>query len=482
MKIGFISSFLEMPGIEHLSAMLKQRGHAPRVFISREFLTFVKGWDRVQRLLQNRTAILRRLKEDRYDVVGFSVLSDDFPWACEFAKLVKEHCNAHVVFGNIHPTSVPEEVIKVPYVDSIVLGEADFAFPELCDALEAGTGAFDIPNVWIKRNGAVVRNPVRRLVSDLDALPFPDKEIYYSELPYYRNDYIVSTGRGCQYNCTYCCASVYRSLYRGLGKYYRRRSVANVIQELEEGRQRYGYGYVQFYDENLLYDLEWVKAFMDLYRERIHVPFKCCGTVHHLSQEMVDTLARGGCKMISIGIQSTSEEVRRRLNRTETNAQIEEAVRRLKKAGILVYVDHIFGFPFEPVSNQEEALRFYNTIRPHVISSYFLKYYPMTQIAREYGDRLQRSHRENTSYFSTGDVDDPETYHKYHSMMSLMTFLPARVVRILIETRSYRYLPKLGNLSLLGRLVGSSWKNEIQARRMFHTWKDVVFKRRLSYR
>ncbi len=136
MKIAFISSFLEMPGIEHLSAMLKKRGHSPRLFISREFLTFVKGWDAVQRFLQNRTSILRKLKEDGYEAVGFSVLSDDFPWACEFAKLVKEHCNAHVVFGNIHPTSVPEEVINVPYVDAIVLGEADYALPDLCDALE----------------------------------------------------------------------------------------------------------------------------------------------------------------------------------------------------------------------------------------------------------------------------------------------------------------------------------------------------------
>jgi radical SAM superfamily enzyme YgiQ (UPF0313 family) len=481
MKIAFISTFLEMPGIEHLSAMLRQKGHHTRLFVPREFLTFVKGAEAIQKRLVNREAILRRLREDRYDLVGFSVLSDDYPWALQFARAVKESSDARVIMGNVHVTSTPESVISHDAIDAIVVGEGDHALVEYVEALQSGDSELRIPNLWARRDGEIIRNPVRPLIGDLDALPFPDKELYYRELPYYRRDYIISTGRGCQYNCTYCCASVYRGMYRGKGRYYRRRSEANAVEELVEAKGRYGYGYVQFYDENLLYDLPWVQRFMEEYRRRIGVPFKCCGTVHHLSEEMVEALAKGGCKMISLGIQSASEEVRRKLRRTESNEQILQAVGRLRAAGIRVYVDHIFGFPFEPVSNQDDALAFYNRLRPNVISSYFLKYYPMTEMAKQYPDHAERAQREDTSYFSSGDVEDPDSYHRYHTMMSVMTFLPRSWVDLAIRHRVYRYLPRLGNLRLLGRIAGSSWKNEIQARRMFHTWLQVLFRKGLSY-
>ena len=174
MKVAFISTFLEMPGIEHLSAMLKLGGHETRLFIPRELLTFVKGMKTLEKMLVNRKAILQKLKDDQYDVVGFSVLSDDYLWALDFARDVKDYCGAHKVFGNIQATSDPEAVMANDFVDSLVLGEGDHAFVELVDALETGDSDFSIPNVWIRRDGEIIKNPVRPLVVDLDSLPFPD--------------------------------------------------------------------------------------------------------------------------------------------------------------------------------------------------------------------------------------------------------------------------------------------------------------------
>ena len=115
------------------------------------------------------------------DLIGFSVISDTYGWACQIAGELIKRIDIPVIFGGIHPTSVPDIVIKEDFVDYVCAGEGEEAMVELCDALQQGKDTTSIRNVWTKRNGRIIKNPLRPLISDLDSLPFPDKELYYKD-------------------------------------------------------------------------------------------------------------------------------------------------------------------------------------------------------------------------------------------------------------------------------------------------------------
>ena len=100
-----------------------------------------------------------------------SVTTDYHAWAKAWAAEVKRRIDVPVVFGGIHPTSVPEKVALEECVDYVCVGEGDEALVELAVALRDGADASRIPNIWLRREGKVVSNPTRPPVADMDALP-----------------------------------------------------------------------------------------------------------------------------------------------------------------------------------------------------------------------------------------------------------------------------------------------------------------------
>lgn len=123
--------------------------------------------DRVQR--DPRTA--------KPDLVGFSVLTNQFATALRVARATREVTNAPLVWGGIHPTMAPREVLESGLADYVCVGEGEFALLDLVDRLQQRGSVTDIPNIWAKRNGHTVQNPVRPF-ADLTRLPRKDYETF----------------------------------------------------------------------------------------------------------------------------------------------------------------------------------------------------------------------------------------------------------------------------------------------------------------
>ena len=120
---------------------------------------------------------------------------------------------------------------------------------------------------------------MRELVEDLDALPFPDRGDYYRAVPVYRNMGIrsFSTSRGCPYDCTYCFNHAYNRMFRGCGKLLRRRSVANVIAEIQGVMAEHPpVRFIRFADDTFAHRADaWLEEFAESYSREIKVPFYC---------------------------------------------------------------------------------------------------------------------------------------------------------------------------------------------------------------
>ena len=152
--------------------------------------------------------------------------------------------------GGPHPT-FNKQVIEEDGIDAICTGEGDNSFPEFIRKIEKGEDYSSTKTFHVKHKGKIYRNPLGNLVSDLNELPFPDRQILYDADP---NLAAVGTksfvsARGCPYKCSYCFNKQYNDNYKGLGQILRVRSPELVIKEIEDVRARYPLDTVTFTDD-----------------------------------------------------------------------------------------------------------------------------------------------------------------------------------------------------------------------------------------
>ncbi|MBU1078402.1 MAG: radical SAM protein, partial [Spirochaetes bacterium] len=252
---------------------------------------------------------------------------------------------------------------------------------ELVRALEKKKSYTNIKNLWIKKGtSGVIRNSIRPAFSDLNKLPFPDKDLFNQHFNVGDN-YIIMTSFGCPYRCTYCSNDLFLNMYKGKGCFIRRRSPENVIAELKEAKKKYKLKIINFMDDIFTTDKKWLKKFTTLYKIQINLPYRAISHPKQIDNEIARMLKNSGCYRVEFGVQSINAEVRKNiLKRYETNEDIAEAFSVCEKHKLEFMIDHIYGIPTEDETQQMEAARFYSDFKPARVANFWLVYYPKTAI------------------------------------------------------------------------------------------------------
>ena len=212
MKVAFVQTLpVMLDAYLILSACLKEKGIESEVFIE----AFDKN-------------LVNKIVNSGAGLIGFNVLTGSYNWALSVAKEIKKIKSAPVVFGGIHPTFYPE-AIDFDVVDYICVGESDYAFVDLVEAVRDGKSAENIHNIGTKRNGKLKINPPRPLIHNLSLLPFYNRKLYH-KYDYFLNReiYKYHTSRGCPYECSFCFVTNQAELYDGQ-KIFREYPVDYVI-------------------------------------------------------------------------------------------------------------------------------------------------------------------------------------------------------------------------------------------------------------
>jgi len=480
MKVTFVFGAYENLGIEYLSSYLKLKGHetalvfSPMLFNDAYLCNPFLG-----KIFSHIKFLAKKVVKSEPDLVAFSALFDNYHWATLVAKEIKKISDVPIVFGGIHPTSLPETVIKNSFIDYVCIGEGELAFENLCIKIGEKNENIPLKNIWSKIDGEVIENDgLYPLIDKLDNLPFPDKDIYYSKSPYFKSAYSIITSRGCPYNCYFCCNNVLRSLYSGEKKYLRFRSRENVLEELKIGKERYNYRSVLFHDDNLITKKKSFFEFMESYKEEISVPYMAIVHPKNIDRDVAITLKKTDCAYVSMGIQTFNADCRKNiLNRFETNDEIINALKILKEEKIHVVVDHIFNLPNETDDDLVDAGNLYNKYRPDRIVSYNLTYYPSTEIVeiakREnvISQRLKMMEDDvSLTYFdSKGDSKENSVrFNSFRNLFSIMPFVPKGIIRFILTKKRYRFLSKIPFFvtGILPNIVRALRGKEIKANQM----------------
>jgi len=365
MKIAFLQNLWhEYVGIVYMASLLKKHGHSCEVFI--------EGGEK---------DLIKSILKYNPDIIGFPCTTGSHQWGMSLAKKLKKKLNFVCVFGGPHPTFFPE-IINDPNVDIVSIGESEYAFLELVEALEKKEKITNIKNLWVKKNGKIYKNEVRPLIQDLDELPFPDRALYYkySFLADNETKTFIS-GRGCPYQCTFCFNHTYMNMYSGKGKYVRKRSVDNVIKEILSVKAKYRLKTLFFADDTFIIDKKWLKEFCMRYRKEVGLGFFCGARADLVDEETVKMLKYAGCYMVTIGIESGNEYIRNQVyKKGVSNEQIIKAGRLFKKYGIKTRSTNIFCAPDENISRVWETIKINIVAKINYPFSSLFQPYPKTKI------------------------------------------------------------------------------------------------------
>ena len=401
-------------GVGSLSSVLKAEGHETK------FL-------RVPEL--DREQFLKDVREYAPDLIGFSSVYVQWKFVRQMSRWIKEEFPRPIIVGGAHPTLDTEDCVACESVDWVCRGEGEYALRDVVRLMETGEAHKipELPNIWTRGpNGEVRQNPERELISPLDELPAPDREFYDYDaaLAQMSGNLQVMTSRGCPYRCTYCSNEAMMRMYQGNGRFIRQRSVEHVIDEIVTTCERHpGVRYVTFSDDIITENKKWFFPFLDMYKEKVGLPFNVQVQMQTFDRETARRMADAGCYQAIIAMESGDEYIRREvMNRNLSDEEIISAYKYCDEMGIETCSYNIVGVPGETEQSVRKSIEMLKVCKPD--NSLVFKFTPfpgtkLFEVAKERG------------YLKEGA--DYDSYFTHMGFLDLPTISKERLTELYYE-------------------------------------------------
>lgn len=325
---------------------------------------------------------------------GFEAKIQDYSLSGDFLKDVKEFAPDYIVANVATPTFrtdmealanakniLPSVKIIVkgatfltyntnviyenPFIDYVIIGEPELTLKEILE----GVPNQDILGICFSENNQGIKNELRPFNEDLDNLPFPARHLVNNSI-YRRPDNgkiqgVIKVSRGCPYHCFFCLATPVS------GAKVRMRSAENIIAEIKECVEKYNIKNFLFWSDIFNINRDWT---IDLCKKIIESGLKITWSANTRANTMDDEMAsymyKSGCRLVSIGVESGSQEVLDNIGKKITLDEIRNTVKVLKKNKIKIYNYFVIGLPWETEKTVEETIKFAIELDSNFISFY----------------------------------------------------------------------------------------------------------------
>jgi radical SAM superfamily enzyme YgiQ (UPF0313 family) len=310
------------------------------------------------------------------DLIGVSSVSQNF----NYVNSISNECNRlgiPVFIGGIHISSLPQSLPEG--CDVGVIGEGEDTVVDLINSFtQHGFEKHTLHNiegiVFRDDSGQIIMTPERKLIDNLDELPFPNRDL----LGVKKNSFLhLFSSRGCRYRCIFCSNSRFWKKIRLFSAEY-------VFDELKEVMAKYHPKAITFYDDDFLTSKDRLNRLVLMIENsgmNKETEFNLMARVDSIDEEIVLLLKKMNVTVVSLGIESGSQKTLDFLKCGTSSVQKNmEAVELLHKTGIFTYGFFIIGAPNETEEDVLETLDFINKSPLTGFSIYTLVPYPGTPI------------------------------------------------------------------------------------------------------
>jgi len=274
--------------------------------------------------------------------------------AISFTKNIRREF-PHVlnIWGGYFPANQYQSVLNSDYVDYVINGPGDVAFPSLLKALESGDDLQSISNLVFKRNGEIIVNSKEELLDQdsLPPLPYRKLNTNYPIVNYLGKTFLGNktaayhSSMGCPFTCSFCAVvPIFKARWKG-------KSAKNIFKDIMFLKEEYGADAVEFHDNNFFVSEKRTVEFSKLIKdEKINWWGEGrIDTIDKYSDSSLKLMRDAGCKMIFFGAETGNDKILKQMDKggTQTGEQIKSFAARMKKFDIIPEYSFVLGLPAE---------------------------------------------------------------------------------------------------------------------------------------
>lgn len=360
-------------GLSLVAASLRKARHDLRL-IDRMFL-FSKE--------QEESIFSAAIRQFKPELIGLSIRNIDntcmagtryyLPAIKNVVAFLKSLTDVPFVIGGAGYSLFPKETLQYLDVDFGIIGEGEVAGVQLANALQKGSSLEHIPGSIQKRNSDF-QLKLPSLIPNLDELEPAAFNLLDYQKYIQKKSYIgIQTKRGCAFKCIFC------EYPRIDGKTCRLKSPGKVVDEIVEVQKYWNLDYFFFVDSVFNFPVEHaVSICEEIIKRNVQIKWYANVNPVGISNEMADIMARSGCVGVDVGIDVASEKMLVSMAKGFSQADIEQASKCYRHAGIATSFQLLLGGPGETRETLKETLTFMETIpQPdNVLTIFGIRIYP----------------------------------------------------------------------------------------------------------
>ncbi len=334
------------------------------------------------------------------DVVGITTMTSKFPMAIRIAEIAKRlDPEIKVVIGGHHSTILGPTLVQNENLDFAVIGEGEETFRELIQQMGQLKPEYSsIRGLIYKENGSIISTQPRGLIEDLDVLPIADRDLILNDNYISENNIMIS--RGCPFNCSYCGAQVI------WGRKVRKRSVNNVVKEIEYLLQHSSSRNISFWDDSFTCDRKYTQELMCELKKIDGLKFSCITRLDLIDKDILTQLKEAGCSQILFGIESGNNKILKLMDKKMDCEFIKKQISLVKSVDIPWLGFFIMGYPGETKENILETLSFMKELNPTYAEINIFSPLPGTKIWDDLAAKGKINQTMDFSRFSQSSTDD----------------------------------------------------------------------------
>ncbi|MBI4843122.1 MAG: radical SAM protein [Nitrospirae bacterium] len=328
-------------------------------------------------------------------LIGITTNTCVFDSVIKLIKMLKRKLpDVPIIIGGPHASSLPERSLLESGADFAAIGEGELTFSELISQIKTGLKSLEQIDglAYHNHNGTITINSCRGLIQELDLLPFPARDLIENSLyippPTKRvglgPNTIISTSRGCPFNCGFCGAQTVWS------RKIRFRKPNCVVEEIKDCVNNYGIMNFNFTDEFFTANKDRVLEICDLIcKLKLNISWVCSARAQRLDKATLEAMKEAGCHEISFGIESGNQNILKKIDKSLNLDEALETIRATKKAGIKTHASYILGYIDETEETIKDTINFAKKLNTHVAAFFIASPLPGTRL---YAEALEKGY------------------------------------------------------------------------------------------